>query len=350
MDGPKIVSPSITVCDGVVARARPSWPIVGQPGGARFVERGRPWRRRRASSPCRAPAGRVGRRAKGRNRAGLASTSGRNPCGRPETGSTTEPTALSTTSAATVAPLSSTALAVPTPPLRPPTTAPGARADDALARTARRSRRRRRRRPSPRSGGAPNAPPRPRSNTTAAGTIGTTPPGTGKPDARRLQSGHHAVGGGEPVRRPAGQHDGVDALDGRVRAEQVGLAGTGRRPAHVGARHGAPDGRSTTVVPERPPSTCACPTRRPTTSVRALCGPCGMRSSWAADARAGRPTRRRGDATPTDPGRETSLRRDAGLTAGNADSPRRNARLTASRRTTHRDGMPTRRDETYDSP
>ncbi len=44
---------------------------------------------------------------------------------------------------------------------------------------------------------------------------------------------HHAVGGGEPERRPAGEHDRVDVLDGGERVEHRGLARRGRAAADL---------------------------------------------------------------------------------------------------------------------
>ena len=54
--------------------------------------------------------------------------------------------------------------------------------------------------------------------------------------ALRLERPHHAVGGGEPERRPAGEHDGVDVLDQPVRVEQRRLATGGRAAAHLTRR------------------------------------------------------------------------------------------------------------------
>ena len=94
----------------------------------------------------------------------------------PEVRSSADPTAFTTTSAPTVVPSSSRAEADPTPPLRPPTlapvpapTVPSATSMSAASYAAR---------PSSASGTFANTPPRPRSKSTAAGTIGTTSPGS----------------------------------------------------------------------------------------------------------------------------------------------------------------------------
>ena len=100
----------------------------------------------------------------------------------PVSGSTQEPTALTTISAATVVPSGRTADADPTPPLRPPARAPVPApthpcwTGPSLATTSASL-------PMAASGRLPNDPPRPRSKITAAGTIGTTSPGppTGNP-------------------------------------------------------------------------------------------------------------------------------------------------------------------------
>ena len=123
VDSPKIVSPSITVCTGLIARARPSWPIVASRAAPALSSvRSVATTASVVAVPGVGGLGATG--ATGATGPNSPSTSARSPCGRPDAGSIAEPTALSTTSAATVAPLSSTALAVPTPPFRPPTTAP----------------------------------------------------------------------------------------------------------------------------------------------------------------------------------------------------------------------------------
>ena len=125
------------------------------------------------------------------------------------------------------------------PALPPADDGARARPDARPPRPARRSRRRTRPRRWPRVGRTPNAPPRPRSNTTAAGTIGTTPPGTGNPMPAASRRAITPSAAASPYADAAGEHDGVDALDGGVRAEQVGLAGAGCGAAHVGPRDGA---------------------------------------------------------------------------------------------------------------
>ena len=69
----------------------------------------------------------------------------------------------------------------------------------------------------------------------AAGTIGTGPLSVRKPTASLLQVADHAGGGIEAEGAPAGEHDGVDAVDEVDRIEEVGLARARRRAAHVDA-------------------------------------------------------------------------------------------------------------------
>ena len=237
VDSPKIVSPSITVCTGLIARARPSWPIVASRAApalssVRSVATtasvvavpgvgGAGWhggdRRDRAElavhlgpQPVRQARGRVDRRAdgvehheRGHRRAAVEHRAGR-----------------------------------PHPALPAADDGARSRPDDALGdrpvgrgvvggRTGRRGR------------ADAERPSATEVEHDGGGHDRHHAAGHREPDARRLEAGHHAVGRGEAVRRAAGEHDGVDALDGRVRAEQVGLAGAGRGAAHVGPRDGA---------------------------------------------------------------------------------------------------------------
>ena len=279
---------------GLIARARPSWPIVGEPGGARLVQRevrgddgerrGRARRRRAgwhgrrrgatgpnspstsAAQPVRQAGRRVDRRADGveHHQRGDGRAAVEHRAGRPD------------------------------PALPPADDGARSRADDAL-----------RDRPvgrgvvggGTRRRGRANAerPAATRSNTTAAGTIGTTPPGTGNPTPAASSRAITPSAAASPYADPP---DSTMAwtrwtvASGRSRSVSRVPGAAPRTSAPATA---PPAGVSTTVVPESPPSTCAWPTRRPTTSVRALCGPCGMRPSWArgtpsADVR----TRRRG--------------------------------------------------------
>ena len=72
-----------------------------------------------------------------------------------------------------------------------------------------------------------------RSNRMAAGTIGTLAPRHGEAATLFGEAGHRAGGGIEPEGRTAGQHQRVDALDGALEGEQVGLARSRRAAAHV---------------------------------------------------------------------------------------------------------------------
>ena len=138
-------------------------------------------------------------------------------------------------------PLSSTTLAEPMPPFSAAAWAPvPAPTVPWRTRPGRRGRRWPARRTSA-SGRLANEPPAPRSNTTAAGTIGTTLPRLGadlEAAPALLEHGHHAAGGVEPVGAAAGEADGVDA----------------RRPCSPGRS------RSVSRVPGPPPRTSTPPT------------------------------------------------------------------------------------------
>ncbi len=159
------------------------------------------------------------------------------PHSAPVRRSNTLPLELRATSAATVTPFGSTTLAEPMPPLRrsacepvPAPTLPWRTARVVAAAVARR--------PNSASGWLPKRPPTPRSNSTAAGTIGTTWWGSGadrEPAAALGQPGHHAGRRGEPVGAAARQAHRVDALDDVDRVERVGLTRPGPAAAHVDA-------------------------------------------------------------------------------------------------------------------
>ena len=241
----------------------------------RFRGRARPRRRRRArpaSGGTGPPAG-APDPAAGRPR--------NSPHSAPLSGSATEPAALTTTSAATVIPDGSTALADPHPALEPAGHRARAGADAALRDRCARPRASAAStaaRPSAASGRARQSPPRPRSKTHAAGhhrhhlrRIGADPHAA----ALLLQPGHH------PGRRV--QSVRAAARSGRRRRSAApGCAGRarrspgcpGRRPARRRPRRAPPSGARTTVVPVSQPSParCACPTRSPATSVSALTG------------------------------------------------------------------------------
>src|SRR5690606_3676236 len=59
-----------------------------------------------------------------------------------------------------------------------------------------------------------------------------------KADVAAFEVAHDAVGGGQSVGAAAGQADAVGALDGRLGAQQVGLAGAGPAAADVDAGYG----------------------------------------------------------------------------------------------------------------
>ena len=140
----------------------------------------------------------------------------RAPHSSPVAGSTGLPPELSTTSAATVMPLSSTTLAEPTPPFSAAAWAPVPAPTVPWRTRPPSSRRGGARAPNSASGRLEKSPPAPRSNTTAAGTIGTTWCGSApiwKPRRASLEPGHHAAGGVEPVGAAAGEADRVDVAD-----------------------------------------------------------------------------------------------------------------------------------------
>ena len=150
-------------------------------------------------------------------------------------GSTAEPVAFTTTAAATVAPPGVTRSAYPNPPLIPPHLAPVPAPTRARGRAFGGGRRQG---PAAEVGGRPVAEdPAPvevedhrrghdRHDLAGLGA-------DGKADAGLLQAGHHPVGGGQPVRAAAGEHDRVHALDHRGRVEQIGLPGAGPAAAYV---------------------------------------------------------------------------------------------------------------------
>ena len=85
--------------------------------------------------------------------------------------------------------------------------------------------------------GTASGEPTPRSKRIAAGTMGTGRIAGREARSAFRQPGHHPVRGGQPERGSAGQADGVDPIDECGGAEQVGLARSRRRAAHVHAGH-----------------------------------------------------------------------------------------------------------------
>ena len=214
----------------------------------------------------------------------------------PVAASNTAPAALTATSAATVVPSGRTVLADPIPPATPPAAAPVPAPTRALDDPAGR--------PAPcrlpprqpgrswRSGRCRKSPPRPRSNSTAAGTMGTTPVrvvtdrGSRCPAPRASASPRRPRPGRRRCRR-SGTRRGRGATR-FARIEGVGLPGAGPAAADVDRRRrcpvagGPPSSRSAT------PGRCgdAWPTRRPSTSVRSLRGPTSApRPAWPSAAR-----------------------------------------------------------------
>ena len=170
--------------------------------------------------------------------AGCANSPGnpsRAPCRPPVARSTAEPAAFTAASAATVVPSSRTALAVPIPPLRPPTrapvpapttpcaTGPSAAASTAAAPVAAVGR----------SAGSLAGPPRPRSNSTAAGTIGTTAPGTGKPTPAAASRAITPSAAARPKALPPLRTTACTRWTVLRGIEQVGLPGARRGAADV---------------------------------------------------------------------------------------------------------------------
>ena len=234
---PKIVSPSITVWMGTIARARPSWPIIASllaPALSNVTSVATT--ASVVAVPGTGAGGGAG--ATGATEPNSPSSPARRPWGRPVMGSSAEPTALSTTSAATVSAVVEHRARRPDPALATPDDGARARPDDPLCD-----------RPFGRGveRGGPGGGRRAGTERPAAAQVEHhggghdrhDAAGDREPDARRFQAGHDAVRGGEPVGRPTRQHDGVHALDGGVRPEQVGFAGAGRGAAHVDARDGA---------------------------------------------------------------------------------------------------------------
>ena len=125
--------------------------------------------------------GRAPRPARRRSGAPTWANSSPRPCraasSSPVRSSWGAPKELTATSAATVVPSSRTALAEPTAPFRPPARAP-VPAPTEPCRTASADATAKASAPSAAVGALANSPPRPRSNSTAAGTIGTTWPGS----------------------------------------------------------------------------------------------------------------------------------------------------------------------------
>ena len=83
--------------------------------------------------------------------------------------------------------------------------------------------------------GRTRASPSQRSNSTAAGTIGTRAGPIGKAVAVLVEPAHHAAGGIEAERAAAGQQQRVHLVDEVARHQQIGLARAGCRAAHVDA-------------------------------------------------------------------------------------------------------------------
>ncbi len=249
------MSPSCRRCTGRTARAMPSCAVPASFCACALV--------RSASVattasvvlsgagafPAAASARR--RRAASCTRASGYSTRPRNnsPYSTPVSGSSTDPAAFATTSAATVIPEPSTVLAVPTPPLEQPGDGARAGADAPLRhpRTRRVGRRGLHRRASRRGV-------RTRAEVPAAPQVEDARGRHHRHDMRRvrphrhpapllLQPGHHPGGRVEPVGAASGQHDRVDLLHHVARVERVGLLGAGAAAAHVHGGDSAALGR-----------------------------------------------------------------------------------------------------------
>ena len=217
-------SPSWRVCDGWIARARPWW-RCGRAGGTR------PWCSVALVATtasvvlvawrCRpSPEGVSNGASSGKPGASAGALRGRrSACRRPRR----RRRPRSPRPARRPRRHRRARDALPTPPVLPcspprhlPTLAPrpaptrpvanGASAASAAASAAR-----------PSSGPGRSSPATTRSKIAAAGTIGTGPPRGGEPAALLGERAHHAVGGGEPERGSAGEHDRVDVLDGGER-------------------------------------------------------------------------------------------------------------------------------------
>ena len=244
-------SPSWRVCDGWMARARPWWALRASRWHSTFVQRALV-----ATTTSvvlvRPPASSNGAGSGKPGHVGRRLRAGEQACRRRDT----SPTALTTTSAATTT-SPSRADAVPSPPVRavlgaaplrrrcaprPAPTRPvasgGASGSSAAASAAR-----------PSSGAGTlvardhEVEDRRRRHDRHRATA------VGKPAALLGERPHHAVGGGEPERRPAGEHDRVDVLDRGERVEHRGLAR--RRRARRGSRptRRCSGGNTTTVTP-----------------------------------------------------------------------------------------------------
>ena len=150
----------------------------------------------------------------------------------------TSPTAFTTASAPiTTSPSRaarrSEAAGVPcSPPRHLPTVAPRPAPTRPSVKTARDPRRRRARRGPRRAPGARHRTRRGRRSPRSARS-GTGPPTRREAAALLGERVHHAVGGREPERRAAAEHDRVDVLDDGDRLEQRGLPGRGRAPADL---------------------------------------------------------------------------------------------------------------------
>ena len=173
--------------------------------------------------------------------------------GSPVVGSTTEPTALTTTSAATVTPDGSTTLALPTPPRRSTGLGPRAGADVALGDggTGRRGVCR------PAVLAARSVGPRATASQVEEDRCGHDRHDTAGVGRRRHRPApavggervHDPVGRREPEGGATPEQHRVDPVDEVARVEQVGLPGAGASPAHVdpadrpspwGQHHGDP--------------------------------------------------------------------------------------------------------------
>jgi hypothetical protein len=195
-------------------------------------------------------------------------------------GSTAEPAALTAASAPTVMPEGSTVLAVPIPPFMAPITAPvpaptlpcatGAPGGVAAAASTAS-------RPSAASGRARQRPPRPRSNSTAAGTTGTTCAGSFPTRTPRPCSSSQLIAPAAESSPKALPPVSTIACtrSTTLRGSSASVSRVPGAPPRESTPATAPSaGGSTTVVPvSQPglssPTRCAWPTRRPGTSVRA---------------------------------------------------------------------------------